>query len=152
MKKSGTPARRRIRPLSARELQSAGPLPRELVDFFLRSGVVRRPRPELLKAGSEAYKHGWEVRLVLRSASELRRVRSLLARAGFRVANAYAKAIYWVQPVYGQLAVYRFELEAFRAGQPGAASPRRGTQRRRSPKRGSTGSPARGKGAARREP
>lgn len=117
---------RRIRRLSREEKQSSRPLPRALVEFFARGGVVRRPRAEHLRAGSAAYKHGWEVRLVVRDWQELERVRRQLERAGFRVANWYTKGNFLVQPVYGQLAVYRFEREAPRAGRR-----RRATRRRR---------------------
>ena len=85
----------------------------ELVSLFLRNGYKRtQDAKRLKKEGWAEYKKGSEIRLVAQSDAELRRIRTLLRRAGFRVANAYAKGLKFVQPVYGEEAVKRFETLA----------------------------------------
>ena len=82
----------------------------ELAKLFLRSGYKRvQDTKRLKKEGWTMYKKGSEVRLVAQSAGELRHIRSLLKRAGFRVANAYANGLKFVQPIYGAEAVKRFD-------------------------------------------
>lgn len=80
-----------------------------LAASFRRNGYVRRQNPDrLARDGSQVYKKGDEVRLVTETAAELREVRQLLRRAGFRPGRAFTKGRKWRQPVYGRAEVARF--------------------------------------------
>jgi hypothetical protein len=82
---------------------------RELMEYFLRGGYVRHASPELTAAfGARRYKKGEEVRIVLRSRAEQRRVHALLAAAGMLPGSAFEKNGRFVQPVYGRSAVRWF--------------------------------------------
>ena len=76
------------------------------LDFFLqRNSCLRRPSSLRRKEGAEAYKKGWELRIVLETSAELTQLRRLLRSAGHPQAKAYRKRQKWVQPVYGRVAV-----------------------------------------------
>lgn len=67
------------------------------------------PDPERLEEeGHQKYKKGYELRFTARTQTELKKVRGLLARAGYRPGNPYGKGQQWIQPVYGREAVERF--------------------------------------------
>lgn len=77
--------------------------------LFRRSGYVRRQDPaRLATEGYMEYKKGDELRLVARSAAELRHIRLLLRQAGFKPGRAFAKGRQWRQPLYGRATVARF--------------------------------------------
>jgi hypothetical protein len=73
-----------------------------LISFFLRSGYVRRFDPERRKRENQAYKKGYEVRLVVASRAELRAVRRRLKTVRLRPGRPYPKHGRIVQPVYGR--------------------------------------------------
>ncbi len=76
---------------------------------FARPGYVRTANLARRKEiGSQRYKKGWEVRLVVRDARELAEVRRALAAAGFRLARPFQKYGRIAQPVYGKAAVEAF--------------------------------------------
>lgn len=81
----------------------------QLAALYRRNGYVRRPpekRPDA--QGSRRTHRGYEVRLVASSRSELREIRALLRRAGFRAGRPFAKANQFRLPVYGRDEVKRF--------------------------------------------
>jgi hypothetical protein len=70
---------------------------------------AREPHLEYRKErGSQSYKKGWEVRIVLTGQSELPAVHELILAAGFRVARPFAKRGRIIQPIYGKKAVEEF--------------------------------------------
>lgn len=83
-----------------------------LAYFLQRNSCLRRPSSQRRKEGAEAYKKGWELRIVVDSSSELAQVRRLLRTAGLTPAKAYRKRQKWVQPVYGREAVTRLSAQA----------------------------------------
>lgn len=104
-------------------------MPSTLAGFYSANGYVRRQNLERLGSeGSRLYKKGEEVRLVARSKEELRIVRRLLRKAGFKPGRPFQKGNQYRQPIYGRGEVARFielvENEG-RAEQPAAAEPRR---------------------------
>lgn len=82
---------------------------RRLAVCFRRNGYVRRQDPDrIADEGWERYKKGDEVRLVARSAQELRLIRRLLREAGFKPGCPFVKGQQYRQPIYGRQAVVRF--------------------------------------------
>ncbi len=73
--------------------------------FLQRNSCLRRPSSERRKEGAEAYKKGWELRIVLQTGTELAKLRRLLRNRGHLPPKAYRKRQQWVQPVYGRAAV-----------------------------------------------
>jgi hypothetical protein len=84
-------------------------LPGRLTFYFARNGYLRGQSNDRLDEGHEAYKKGWEVRLVLHSSSEVDEVRRLIERAGMRPGKVFQKHQCWIQPIYGRDAVMRFK-------------------------------------------
>lgn len=76
-----------------------------LAFFLQRNSCLRRPNSLRKKEGAEAYKKGWEMRIVVESATELTQLRRLLRKSGQTPAKAYRKRNKWIQPVYGREAV-----------------------------------------------
>jgi hypothetical protein len=76
--------------------------------YFRRNGYVRRIDAVRRVRDGQLYKKGAEVRLVAESPEELKEIRRLLKRAGFKVARPFAKARQWRQPLYGVAEVARF--------------------------------------------
>jgi hypothetical protein len=60
------------------------------------------------RAGSQRYKKGYEVRLVVATRAELAEVRRALRAVGFRDARSFLKHGKFAQPVYGRDAVRWF--------------------------------------------
>ena len=81
---------------------------RELKWFFRRNGVVRWPDMERRKRENQAYKKGYEVRLIANSHGELETIRQLLEELGFKPGAAFVKRTQFVQPLYGRRPVARF--------------------------------------------
>jgi hypothetical protein len=82
---------------------------RALAWYYRRNGYVRRQDAgRLASEGPQQYKKGEEVRLVARTAAELRVVRRLLREAGFKPGRPFLKGRQYRQPVYGREAVARF--------------------------------------------
>lgn len=74
---------------------------RLLAECFAERGYIRRPNKARFDEGSEGYKKGTEVRLVLDTRAELREVRRALRRVGFYPSKMFMKHGRYVQPVYG---------------------------------------------------
>lgn len=82
---------------------------RALAWYFRRNGYVRKQDADRLESeGPQLYKKGEEIRLVANTAEELRVVRRLLRRAGFKPGRPFVKGRQYRQPVYGREAVARF--------------------------------------------
>jgi len=76
---------------------------------FDRPGYVRAANLTRRKeVGSQRYKKGWEVRLLVRDSKELAEVRRALAAAGFHPGRPFQKHKQIAQPVYGKAAVEAF--------------------------------------------
>lgn len=82
---------------------------KELARLFQESGYMRRRSAELAEEmGPYGYKKGDEVRLVVNSQAELRKVRALLKSVGLEGGKPFQKHARWVQPLYGAAAVQFF--------------------------------------------
>lgn len=84
-------------------------LPGRLTFYFARNGYLRGQSNDRLEEGHEAYKKGWEVRLVLHDTNEVEEARRLIERAGMRPGRVFQKHQCWIQPIYGRDAVMRFK-------------------------------------------
>ncbi len=81
-----------------------------LIQFFIRNGYIRQRNPEHAKQLGQRYKKGYEVRLVAETQSELKVIRHLLRRAGFKLSKPFPKNNQIVQPIYGKQAMTKFLL------------------------------------------
>lgn len=82
---------------------------KQLAEIFQAGGYIRHRSAELAEElGPYGYKKGDEVRLVVTSQAELRRVRTLLKSVGLNAGKAFPKHARWVQPLYGAEAVQYF--------------------------------------------
>jgi hypothetical protein len=90
------------------EMETTAEVVQRLAAFFHHNGYVRRINKVRRKKEGRLYKKGNEVRLVASSAAELAEIRRLLRQAGFKLAQPFAKARQWCQPVYGVAEVNRF--------------------------------------------
>ena len=109
----------------------------ELAALFVHCAYVRRLSDERRQGDGQSYKKGYEVRFVVASTAELRRVRRLLVAAGLRVGRPLRKHARLVQPVYGRVAYEWFiaQIAAVRV-RPGlgfASDGRRLMRRARTP-------------------
>ena len=86
--------------------------PATLAYFLQRNSCLRRPSARRRKEGAEAYKKGWELRIVVDSSAELAQLRRLLRASGLTPAKAYRKRQKWVQPVYGREPVQQLAAQA----------------------------------------
>jgi len=82
---------------------------KQLGELFATRGYVRRFSKDLReKLGSDHYKKGSEVRLVLDSQAQLNQARRLLKSVGLEPGRPFSKHTRIVQPIYGQAAVAWF--------------------------------------------
>ncbi len=82
---------------------------KQLGAFYRRNGYVRWQNVRRQRNEPHAsYKKGDEVRLVAESRAELRLIRRLLGRTGFRVVRPFIKGRQYRQPLYGRDEVRRF--------------------------------------------
>lgn len=80
----------------------------ELLDWFERTGYVRRYDPQRRIDERHEYKKGSEVRFVLASKSETSTVRQLLRAVGLHSGRPFDKHGRIVLPVYGEEALRWF--------------------------------------------
>lgn len=81
----------------------------QLSAFFRRNGYVRPPAEKRLAGlGYGRFRRGYEFRLTAKSRSELRLIRNLLRRAGFKPGRPFVKGRQFRQPVYGRQELERF--------------------------------------------
>jgi hypothetical protein len=66
---------------------------------------VRIASQERRKRDGQKYKKGYEVRIIVKTAEELRRLRACILLAGFKPGSPYKKRKRIVQPIYGKSAV-----------------------------------------------
>ena len=83
-----------------------------LITFFERNGCVRLADEKRRQQLGQKYKKGYEVRLVAYSEEELKNIRQLLLRVGFKAGKPYKKNYQIVQPIYGKTAVDWFKGRA----------------------------------------
>ena len=82
---------------------------RALQACFGRNGYVRVFDPARRNVeSSQAYKKGYEVRLIVADARKLTELRRALEAAGFRPGRPFKKGHRIAQPVYGRAAVEAF--------------------------------------------
>jgi hypothetical protein len=79
-----------------------------LAAHFEACGCIRAPNPARRRAEPRDYKKGWEVRLAATTRRELRFLRQMLRKCGFKCGRAYHKRAGWILPLYGRAAVERF--------------------------------------------
>jgi len=70
----------------------------------------RLPDTKRRKLEGQAYKHGYEVRLVVNNKIELKKMQSILKNLGFDFGKPYAKGLQIIQPVYG-----KYQIENLRS-------------------------------------
>lgn len=81
-----------------------------LRETYDRNGYVRRPDMDRrAEEGAQAYKKGWEVRLMAGSKAELEEVQRALKAVGLEPGAPFDKHAQTCQPVYGRDAVEWFE-------------------------------------------
>ena len=80
----------------------------KLKGIFQRNGYIRVPSEARRKMGRQAYKKGYEVRLVAKDAEELLSIRLALTQIGFKPGKPFAKRSQTIQPVYGKKVVEFF--------------------------------------------
>ena len=85
------------------------PVVEALRKLFFRNGYVRPPWKKRAKGlGYGKFRRGFEVRLTAGSRGELREIRKLLGRAGFKPGKPFVKGNLFRQPVYGRESMERF--------------------------------------------
>lgn len=76
-----------------------------LVQYLRDNSYARVPDETRQEEGWSAYKKGFEMRIVVKTHDDVRKLRRLLQDASIKPGKAYKKAKQWVQPVYGRAAV-----------------------------------------------
>lgn len=84
-----------------------------LADYVRANSYARVPIADRQEEGWGTYKKGYELRIVVKSQDDLKKLRRLLLDAGIQPGKAYRKARQWVVPVYGK--VYVSELLKFKS-------------------------------------
>jgi len=79
--------------------------PNTLADYVRTNSYARMPNPERQDEGYDSYKKGYELRIVVKSNDDMRKLRRLLNEEGITPGKAFRKAQQWVVPVYGKTAV-----------------------------------------------
>lgn len=79
--------------------------PTTLAEYVRANSYARVPNAERQDEGWNAYKKGYELRIVVKTQNDIRKVRRLLLEAGINPGKAFRKARQWVLPVYGKQAV-----------------------------------------------
>jgi hypothetical protein len=69
----------------------------------------RFPDKKQRKNEGQAYKQGYEVRLVAKDKIELKKLQSLLKDLGFDIGKPFSKGSQFVQPVYGKYQVEKLK-------------------------------------------
>ncbi|TAH53519.1 MAG: hypothetical protein EYC68_03205 [Chloroflexota bacterium] len=81
--------------------------PSTLADFLRANSYARVPDETRQEEGWGSYKKGYELRIVVKTQDDLKRVRKLLKDVHIKPGKAYRKAQQWVQPIYGKQAVHQ---------------------------------------------
>ncbi|MBI5042849.1 MAG: hypothetical protein HZC10_03265 [Nitrospirae bacterium] len=79
-----------------------------LMKYFKRNGYIRQRNEKLAKLLGQRYKKGYEVRFVAKTENELREIRLLLNKTGFKLGKPFKKHKQLIEPVYGKQAVEKF--------------------------------------------
>ncbi|GIV31215.1 MAG: hypothetical protein KatS3mg029_0566 [Saprospiraceae bacterium] len=83
-------------------------LKRKLVAYFFRNVYLRKADPEKRKTLGQAYKKGYEIRLVAYDEKEKAEIIKLLKTFGFKHGRAFVKSRRTVLPIYGKKQVEEF--------------------------------------------
>jgi hypothetical protein len=75
-----------------------------LTEYLRANSYARVPDETRQEEGWTEYKKGYELRIVVKTQEDVKKVRHLLQDAGIKPGKAYRKAQQWVQPVYGKQA------------------------------------------------
>jgi len=81
----------------------------QLVKLVNGKFYFRFPDNKRRKLEGQAYKHGYEVRLVVKDKIELKRIQSILQNLGFDFGKPYTKGLQIIQPVYGKYQVEKLK-------------------------------------------
>lgn len=81
----------------------------QLVKLINGRFYFRLPDKKRRKIEGQAYKHGYEVRLVAKDKIELKQIQSLLKDLGFDIGKPFTKGSQLVQPVYGKYQVEKLK-------------------------------------------
>ncbi len=76
-----------------------------LAEYLRANSYARMPDETRQEEGWGSYKKGHELRIVVKTQDDVKRLRKLLQDAQVKPGKAYRKARQWVQPVYGKQAV-----------------------------------------------
>lgn len=76
-----------------------------LAEYIQANSYARVPDETRQEEGWSTYKKGYELRIVVKTQADLRKLRRLLLDVGVRPGKAFRKSLQWVQPVYGRQAV-----------------------------------------------
>ena len=80
--------------------------PSTLAEYLRANSYARVPNEERQEEeGWTWYKKGYELRIVVKTQEDIKRVRRLLNEAGINPGKPFRKSQQWVQPVYGREAV-----------------------------------------------
>lgn len=79
--------------------------PTTLAEYVRANSYARVPNVERQDEGWNAYKKGYELRIVVKTQNDIKTLRRLLLDAGINPGKAFRKARQWVLPVYGKQAV-----------------------------------------------
>jgi hypothetical protein len=76
-----------------------------LADYVRANSYARLPIENRREEGWGTYKKGYELRIVVKTQDDSKKLRRLLIDAGIQPGKAYRKAQQWVVPVYGKASV-----------------------------------------------
>jgi hypothetical protein len=76
-----------------------------IADYVRSNSYARVPSTDRQDEGWVAYKKGYELRIVVKTQDDLKKLRRLLLDAGIQPGKAFRKAQQWVVPVYGKAPV-----------------------------------------------
>ncbi len=79
--------------------------PSTLKDYLRANSYARVPDEDRQDEGWSSYKKGYELRIVVKTQTDVKNVKRLLADAKIKPGKPYRKAQQWVLPVYGKESV-----------------------------------------------
>lgn len=84
-------------------------LKNDFIKLIIGRYYFRLPDKTRRKKEGQAYKHGYEIRLVVKGKIELKKIQSLLKDLGFNIGKPFGKGLQIVQPVYGKYQVEKLK-------------------------------------------
>ncbi len=76
-----------------------------LAEYVRANSYARVPSTDRQDEGWTTYKKGYEMRIVVKTQDDLKKLRRLLVEADIQPGKAFRKAKQWVVPVYGKAQV-----------------------------------------------